>query len=273
MVALLIFMDTTIKNIIGWAAIIGILAGIYFVVVYANSYSQSVEFSSSRSFSVSGEGKVAAIPDIASFTFSVISEGKDIAGIQKDNTEKTNSIIAFIKSKGVEDKDIKTQNYNLEPRYQYYSCPTPLAKGTSPESFPIRPCPPAEIVGYTITQTVSVKIRNFSKIGDILSGVVQKGANQTSQLEFTIDDAAALQNKAKQEAIEKARRQAEAIAQAGGFKIGRLISVDESAVFPYPMAMSRGAAVYAEKSTVAPPVIEPGSQEIIATVTLRYEIR
>lgn len=264
-------MDTTIKNIIGLAVIIGILAGIYTAVSYVNSYSQSVDFSSSRSFAVIGEGKSVAIPDIASFTFSVISEGKDIAGLQKDNTNKTNSIIELIKSQGVADKDIKTQNYNLSPRYQYYSCPVSGFPQFS-QNIPVRPCPPAEIAGYTITQTVSVKIRDFVKIGAILSGAAQKGANQISQLEFSIDDPVVLQNKSKQEAIEKARQQAEAIAQAGGFKIGRLISVDENSASPYP---ARIMGVYAEKasSVATPSVIEPGSQEITATVTLRYEIK
>ena len=60
---------------------------------------------------------------MAQFTFNIITEGgKDISKIQKENTDKANKAISFIKSKGVEAKDIKTQNYNLEPRYQYYSC-------------------------------------------------------------------------------------------------------------------------------------------------------
>ena len=156
-----------------------------------------------------------AIPDVAQFTFSVITEGgKDIASLQQENTQKANRAIALLKNNGVEDKDIKTASYNLQPRYQYFSCP--VGKNSS-----AKPCPPAEIVGYSISQTVSVKIRNFEKAGEILSGVVQSEVNSVSELSFTIDDKTEIENQARQEAIAVAIKKAESIAQAGGFKLGQ----------------------------------------------------
>ena len=65
-------------------------------LVFANIYSKSIEPDSYRSFSVSGEGKIVAIPDVAQFSFSVITEGgKDIASLQQENTQKANRAIAF----------------------------------------------------------------------------------------------------------------------------------------------------------------------------------
>src|SRR3989344_2455380 len=245
-------MNEKIKNYFGIAIIIGVFALAYAAISYVGTYSKSIEPSTFRSFSANGQGKITAIPDIAEFTFSVITEGgKDIAKPQRENTEKTNKIIEFIKSQGVETKDIKTQNYNLNPKYQYFNCPIPLGGGR-PEI-----CPPPEIVGYTISQTVSVKIRNFEKIGVILSGAVEPEV---------------LKNQAREKAIKKAKEKAASIAKAGGFKIGRLLSIEEGGYAPSPFYAKSGFGGEAA-SSLPSPTIEPGSQEIIATVTLRYEIK
>jgi uncharacterized protein len=262
-------MDNKIKKYLGLAVIIAIFLFAFGYLSYVNSYSKSVEPNSYRSFSVAGEGKVTAIPDVAQFTFSIITEGgKDIAALQKENVDATNKAIDFLKAQGIEAKDIKTTNYSLNPKYQYYDC-------RNPESS-ITPCPPAEIAGYTINQTVSVKIRDFTKIGTVISGVVDAGANSVSSLSFTVDDPTALENQAKEEAIAQARVKAEMTAKAGGFKIGRLISLDDTYTpYYYGYGLGGGDMMKAESvsSAVPAPTIEPGSQEITVNVTLRYEIK
>ena len=258
-------MDIKIKNALNIAIIIVLLTSAYAVISYVNSYASSIEPSAFRSFSVSGEGKITAIPDVASFTFSVITEGgKDIANLQKDNTKKINEIIAFVKSSGVEVKDIKTRNYNLEPRYQYFNCPVPISDGR-------KPCPLPEIVGYTIRQTVEVKIRDFDKIGDVLAGTVEKGSNSVSELSFTIDDLDKVKNQAREEAIAKAKEKAISIAKTGGFRLGKLLSIDENGYTPF---MDYGYQTMVKSAESLPsPTIEPGSQEIVVNIVLRYEIR
>ena len=131
-------MDTKIKNYLG----ITIIAALALFVVasfwYMNSFSKSV--SPDHSFSVNGEGKVVTVPDIAQISFGVLTEGgKNLADLQTENTKKANRVIAFLKESGVEDKDIKTQSYNITPRYQYFSCP-PSDKQYA------TPCPPSEIL-------------------------------------------------------------------------------------------------------------------------------
>ena len=116
-------MDTRIKNWVGSAVVIALIAGAISVLWYAYTYSRATEPSSFRNFSVSGEGKAVAIPDVATFTFEVITEGgKNLADSQTTNTQRTNGALSFIKSKGVADKDIRTQSYNVEPRYQSFNC-------------------------------------------------------------------------------------------------------------------------------------------------------
>jgi len=254
-------MTQKVKNILGIAIIAALLCFAYAVVNYVSSYSRSIEPSSFRSFSVSAEGKTTAVPDIAKFSFSVITEGDtDISLLQEENTQKMNQAVKFVKDQGVEKEDIRTERYSLEPRYQYYRCED-------------GPCPPREIVGYTIYQTAEVKIRDFEKIGVILGGVVKNEANTVSKLSFIIDDPTEVENEARAEAIKKAKKKAEAIAKAGGFDIGRLLSISESGT-----DQTQPRAVYMEKATSgmggdSTPSIEPGSQEVKINVALKYEIK
>lgn len=278
-------MDSQIKNRVGYAVVFALVVTSVASLWYVHTYSRSTEPSSFRSFSVSADGKAVVIPDVVEFTFEVITEGgKNLAESQKTNTQKMNAAIAFVKSKGVENKDIKTQSYNVEPRYQYFNC-APATKvyyeGSDAVSDVVisrspRPCPPPEIVGYTVRQVVSVKIRNFEAVGDVLSGVVDKGANAVSGIQFIIDDPTIVENEARAQALVKAKEKAEALARAGGFRIGRLLSISEGGAVPY-----YGNRLYAVESfgkdgdgiAVPAPSIEPGSKEFHVTMMLTYEIR
>lgn len=263
-------MDTKVRNLLGWAGVFALVIVALSSVSYVKSFARSVEPNSTyRSFTVTAEARKATVPDVAQFTFNVITEGgRDLAALQTQNTEKVNKTIEFVKSQGVEAKDIKTQAYNITPREQFFSCPRDGG-----------PCRPSEIVGYTINQTVQVKVRDFAKASGILGGVVTNGANSVSQLNFTVDDATKLQNEAKAEAITNAKVQAEELARAGKFKLGKLIAIDENTAIPYSsfqgreMAAAGNATDLSLQKAAPTPAIEPGSQEIVATVVLRFEIR
>lgn len=259
------------KNILWVVLSILALTSSYGIISYVNTYSKSIEPSAYRSFSVSAEGKAIGVPDVAQFNFSIISEGEDLLKIQKENTNQANKTIEFLKNQGVDSKDIKTQFYNVYPKYTYYDC----FKDTTLETGP-RPCPPPKISGYTITQTINVKIRDFSKIGNILSGIVEYGANNVSGLQFLVDDQTKLEDEAREEAISKAKEKAQNIAKSAGFKLGRLLAIEEGELLPsyyrtFNESLGVGGGEYS-KSTPKPQ-IEPGSQEIKINVTLRYEIK
>ena len=230
---------------------------------YVSAYSRSVV--PERSFSVSGEGKAVAVPDIAQLSIGVLTEGgKNLADLQKQNTEKINLIISYLKEQGIDPKDIKTEYYNISPRYQYFSCPPiPLVIETP------RPCPPSEIIGYSISQNISVKVRDLGKAGDVLAGVVEEGANSVSGPNFTVDDLVDFENKAREEAIKRAREKAKSMARAGGFRLGKLISIQEGfSGYPVPLYFEK-----ADGLGSSGPAIEPGSQEVSVIITLTYEIR
>lgn len=262
-------MSDKIKNYLGVSAIIAVFILAFSAVAYVNYFAKTADLSSLRSFSANGEGRVTAIPDTAEFNFSVITQGgKDIAKLAEENTVKINKIMDFLKVSGVKDEDVKTQNYNVEPRYQYFNCPPVISVERSA-------CPPPEISGYTITQTALTKVRDFTKTGDILAGVVKNGANNVSQLSFTVYNPSDLQKQARDQAIQKVKEKAKNIADAGGFRVGKLISIEEWEYIPPPIIYSKGFGGEFEGGGAldAAPIIQPGSQDITVNVTLRYEIK
>ncbi len=269
-------MSNGIKNILGLAGVLAIVCFATSSLWYVNAFSRNTEPTSFRSFSVEGNGKATAIPDVARFTVRVITEGDtNLGSSQGKNTEKINGVIAFVKTKNVEPKDIKTENYSVNPRYQYFTCSEPAPGAESVQA--VKPCPPPQIVGYTVEQTIGVTVRekNFAGIGALLSGIVQKGANSVSQLSFEVDDPTAVQGVARAQAIEKAKAKAVEMAKAGGFSLGRLLSIDEGSsrgtyYNSYDYAAPMATSSVMEKSA---PTIEPGSQDVSVDVTLKYEIQ
>lgn len=209
-----------------------------------------------RTITVSAEGKALAVPDIAQLSFSAVSEGKDPKALQDENTVRMNQAIEFVRSEGVPAKDIKTTGYALSPRYDY-----DRFSGKS------------SIFGYSLTQTVSVKIRDFAHIGSILGELPRRGINQIESFNFAVDDPEKHLTEARREAFLNAREKAEAMAGANGVRIARVVTFSESGGgFPPPyLAMERGAAVDAQAAPL--PRVEPGSQELKVQVSITYEIR
>ena len=246
-------------------SIIMMLSISYAVVIYAHSFAGAQY--AARTFSATGEAKVVAIPDVAEFTFSVITQGgTDLTALQKETNEKASKAIDFVKSQGVEAKDIRTSGYSIEPQQNYGECVK-------------NECPPPKTIGYTVRQSVEVKARKLDKVGGILSGVVAAGANETSGLSFVVDDLNAVKNKARAQAIIDAQTKAEQIAKEAGFTVGRIMNISDGQIVPmYGLGNNQAsksiAGDMAPTPTAAPaPTIEPGSQEITVNVTVNYEIK
>ena len=259
-------MDLKIKNYLGIAGLVGILIVSFAAWRYTSSYDRSITPGAYRTFSATGEGKAVVVPDIAQFTFSIVTEGgKNLASLEETNSKKTNDAINYLKDNDIDSKDIKTQSYDIQPRYEYSNC------GYLSSAI----CPPPTIVGYTITNTVSVKVRELKKIGDVLSGVVANGANSVSGLQFTLDDMEAAKSQARKEAMDLAREKAKQIAKDGGFGMGELTGIqisDGTNYYPQYYGMG-GDSVAKEMSVASAPRIEAGSKDITVTVTLTYEIK
>lgn len=204
-------------------------------------------------------GEVYVKPDLTLTTFSVITEAKVLKDAMDENTEKMSAVIDFVKSQGVEGKDLKTTSFYIYPRYEWYE------KGTC---VPACPLGKRVLVGYEVQQSLQVKIRDMEKIGEIIQGATDAGANQVGDLQFTVDNQDELKKQARELAIEKAKVKAEELASQLGISLIRIISFNESGTVPYYYLSEKGLGGAEAES----PQIETGENKISVTVTITYEI-
>lgn len=220
-----------------------------------------------NTITVSGNGEVFAVPDRATFTVSVREEGGNVAGAQDKATAKINAIIDYLKGAGVEDKDIKTQSYNVNPKYEWEqkACP---AGGY---------CPPGnqKLVGFEVYQTLEVKVKDPKKAGELLTGVGGKGASEVSSLSFTVEDEDALRAQAREQAISEAKEKADALAKQLGVSVVRVVGFYEDAggYPPMPYAYGKGGAMDTALEARVAPTLPTGENKIVSNVNITYEIR
>lgn len=256
---------------LGAAAALGMLA---LFLVAATVYAlKSYRFigsgvSATNSITVSGAGEVFAVPDLATFSVTVREEADDVADAQETATEKMNGIIAFLKGEGIEDKDIKTTDYSVYPKYEW------VQDGICSERY----CPPGrqELMGYEVAQTITVKVRDTDRAGELLSGVGSRGVSEVSGISFTIDDEDALKAEARAQAIDEARAKAEELAEQLGVRLVRVVGFyEDSYGYPEPYYGRGGIAMdMAVKSeAAAPPALPAGENKITSNVNITYEIR
>lgn len=234
--------------------IVGVLIFFMGQMVYQMRY---LDLQNQYQITVSGEGKVYAKPDVATVSLGIKTDGQSVADITKQNVNAVNKIISDIKKLQIPENDIQTTQYTVTPNYTWTS-----KEGTVPN-------------GYTIQQTVDVKIRDFDKISNVLQTAANDGANVVNSLQFTVDNPAQFRQEARAKAIEQARANAENLAKSSGVKLGKIINVYEG-YNPTPViynSMKSVGGAGAADSSVPAPTIQPGQQEIQVTINLTYQVK
>lgn len=213
--------------------------------------------------SVSGTGEAFAAPDIAMISFSVSKDAKTVTEAQKASAEKINAIMAFLKESGIEDKDIQTTNYNLSPKYEYQL--QYCSNGHCPPENPV-------IIGYTVSQSITVKIRKIDDAGTILVGVGDKGATDIGGIDLTVEKKEAVQDESRDKAIKDAQSKAEVLAKSLGVRLTRVVSFSESGNYPQPFYGLGGSMMKSSEGAIAPS-IPTGENKFTSNVSIVYEIQ
>jgi uncharacterized protein YggE len=224
--------------------------------------------SDTHTITLSGHGEVNASPDIASVNLTIESSASPQSAASDSVNTKTAKILEFLKSSGVDDKDIKTDNYSSFPKYSYPEpCPV-YANGSVP------PCRQSEskIVGYTVSQGITVKIRKADDVSKIIDGINKIGVTSMYGPNFTFDDPDKLQADARKEAIKDAREKAENLADDLGVRLGRIVSYSEGG-YGGPMYYAKDMAVSANAGSAPAPSIPKGENTLTSDVSITYEIK
>ena len=222
-----------------------------------------------NTINVQGEGEVSAVPDIATFSFSVKEESLMVSEAQTVVTKKMNNVLDFLKQSGVDEKNIKTTGYNIYPRYEW--------KSEKIACFGINcPIPDRErvLVGYEVSQNISVRLENIDKAGEVLAGVGTLEVTNVSGLNFEIDDEDDLKRQARKEAIEEAQDKAKQLAKDLGVSLVRIVDYSSNEGNNYSRYdVMEKSMVYGMGGDVAVPEVPVGENEIKMTVYITYEIK
>lgn len=218
-----------------------------------------------RTVTINGMGEVFAVPDVASFTFGANITSKTVVEAQDQVTKKIDAALAILKKYNVEDKDIKTTSYSINPHYEYSQITCFAA-----------PCPPGRsvITGYDVGQNIFVKVRKTADAGAILGELGAAGLTDASGIQFTIDDEETLKAEAREMAIADAKEKARVLVKDLGVKLGDVVSFYENEAYPYPYAeYGMGGDMMVKDSGVSVPEIPTGENKIISNVSVTYEIK
>lgn len=206
---------------------------------------------------VTGEGEATVAPDIAILTLSVMREAKTARAALDANNDAMAAVITAMKAAGIEDRDLQTAGIQISPRYNYNSKPDGSQN--------------AELVAYQVTNTLSVRIRDIDKTGELLDKAVTLGVNEGGGIVFTNADPAAVVTEARKKAVADAMAKARTLAEAAGTSVGKVIEISEQSAPPRPIRMAAKSFDAMPEAASAP--VQAGENAYRVQVNVTFELK
>lgn len=257
------------KNLMGAGTMVLLVAVLFVGMKFVNEVKLSrfigAGTQATNIITVTGEGKVDAVPDIASINFTIESSKATQVESSNEVNAKTKTIVDSLKAQGIDEKDIKTDGYNSYPKYSNEICPMYGGMPCRTES---------KIIGYNVSQNITVKVRKVDNASTVIDSINKIGVTNMSGPNFTFDDPSKIQNDARGLAIADAKEKADALAKQLGVKLVRITSFSDNNGGGYPMPMyALGKADAAVSSSQVAAEIPKGQNTVTSNVTITYEIK
>jgi uncharacterized protein YggE len=203
---------------------------------------------------VMAQGKATGKPDLAMITVGVETRNAEARAAAEENDDRMADVMAAILELGVAEEDIQTVDYSVRAEIDWDD-------------------DERRIIGYVVSNSVMLKLREVDKAGDVLDAVTAAGANNIYGIQFTFDDPAVLREEARAEAMAQARDKAEALAQLAGVGLGKPRYINESFMEspPYYLEPIYAAAERGIGGGAAP--VQPGQLEVAVQVQITFDIR
>lgn len=225
--------------------------------------------SATNTISVSGDVEMYASPDIAMVFFNVRDEAKNVQDAQSMVSERMKTVLTAVRGIGIDDKDIKTDNYSSYPKYEWKEQSVTCLSLNCPPPHPGKQV----LVGYEVSQGVLLTIRNLDMVNDVISALGAAGVTDMQGPNFSIENEDEIRAIARRQAIEEARAKAEVLAHDLGVTLVRVVSFSEGSAYPQyerTMAMAKDSSA---GGVAVPPELPQGQEKITSQVTVTYEIR
>lgn len=204
--------------------------------------------------SISAEGSVNKAPDIAFLNAGVQSQGETAQAAMSANSEAMNGVFAALEAAKVDDRDMQTSNFSVQPQYDYSAR---------------RDGQPPRLTGYQASNQLTVKVRDLDTLGEVMDAMVGAGGNTFSGLTFALNDDRAAKNEAREIAMNEAIARAELYAASSGYEVARVVTISESGGFaPRPMARMAEARSMDQSTPIA-----SGEVGYAVTVNVVFELR
>jgi uncharacterized protein YggE len=219
------------------------------ILFVSMSYGQEVK--QIPQINVNGEGKVKVVPDQAAIAVTVESKGNNAKDVKKQNDEKIEAVIKFIKKMNLAPADYKTQRVALNPQYDYEK----------------------KKHSYNATQTIEILLRDLSKYDELMEGLVNEGINRIDAVTFQSSKLAQYQSEARKLAMKEAKLKAEDYVSVLGQKVGRAMTISDNSQTYYPQPMY-AAMKTMERSDASEPreTLAVGEINISANVTVSFNL-
>ena len=217
------------------------------VLFISMSYGQEVK--QVPQINVSGEGKVKVIPDQATIAVTVETKGNNAKDVKKQNDEKIDAVLKFIKKMNLAPADYKTQRVSLNPQYDYEK----------------------KKHSYNATQTIEILLRDLSKYDELMEGLVDQGINRIDAVTFQSSKLAQYQSEARKLAMKEAKLKAEDYVSVLGQKVGRAMTISDNSQTYYPQPMYAAMKTMESSDASAPrETLAVGEINITANVTVSF---
>jgi len=203
---------------------------------------------------VTATGEVSRVPDVAIISAGVVSRSATASAALQDSAERMQRVLSALKRAGVADRDVQTSNVSLNPEYRYQDNQSP------------------QLVGYTASNSVSIRFRDIRNSGKILDALVAQGANQINGPSLIVDKPEAALDEARTKAVAIGRARADLYARSLGMRIVRVVAVNESSGYYAPPPPAPPVAMMARGERDSSPV-QPGEQKIQVNLAMTFELQ
>ena len=223
---------------------------------------------SNTGISVTGRGKATAAPDLATLNLGVESFASTVAAARSEAADAMEQVVQVLRSNGLSDPDIQTRHFNINPRYTSHEVTRCVDEGGC---FKERE---QVIIGYQVSNQVTVKVRDLDNLGDVIDQVTAAGGNliKFQGVQFTIENAKTLEETARAAAVADLLAKADQIAELSGVSRGLPVFISEvSGSVPQPLAFANRAMLGAEAASATP--ILAGELDVVVTLQAVFAIQ
>ena len=227
------------------------------LIAFGAFYFKPWQTKPTETISVTAEGKAQTVPNVAKITATVETQNKNLDEARAQNKQKVSTIVSKIKDLGIEEKDIKTQNISAGQSYEPQTLMYPVPPRPNTNSF---------------STSLEITIRDFDIADEVLAALTQNGAANLYGPNLTLDDNAQeeTKSKAREDAVDSARKKAEELAKLSGRKLGKAVKIQEQGdvIFPQPLFAQSEVDLKQKASQIA-----PGEQEVIVNLTVDFALK